>query len=492
MTGLPGTGKTTAARKFAEKLDAVLLNTDSIRKKIKGKKNRYSKEKKKTVYEKMLEEGEKHLRSGRNVILDGTFYRKELRDRAFSLAEKHDIHPFLVEITSSKEMVKDRIEARKKSGRDASEADFRVYEIIKKQFEPIQRERYVLNTDDENTWTERMNGLVNKMRVIEKQESVIDRLAASGPMRLIQTHISWVLLDGRYAYKIKKPVTFDFVDYGTLEKRKEFCRREIEINSRLSPSIYDKVVSIRRKKGTIGFGLAGGDVVEFAVRMKEMPQETRMDHMLEENTVRAEHLCHIAEKLADFHQRASPAPPEYGTPEKVRDDFFQILQQEEGFRRALKSLRILTEVRSLVEKALDQKKSLLIQRQKNKRIRHCHGDVRLKNIFIEGDNIYIFDAVEFSEKISCCDVAADIAFLAMDLSFHGYKNLSDSFIRDYISASGDTHAAELTGFYQAYRALVRALVESLAAVDPEMPEQKKSESEKACREYIDLAADLLT
>ncbi len=485
VSGLPGTGKTTVAGKLAEELEAVVLSTDEIRKRVLRELG-YSERKKKKVYDEMLRIARDQLGKDRNAILDGTFFQKKWRQKAFKLG-KEGSHPvFLVEVICPEEVVKQRIEKRYRSKKDFSEADYRVYKIIQSQFEPIEKEHFVVNTEDKEKWEEKILDIANKMRVIERQEKVIDKLKIKNKMNLIQTHISWVLLDNENAYKVKKPVRFSFVDYSSLEKRKFFCKEEARINSRLSPGLYRGAIPITRKENVVEFE-GNGETVEYAVKMVRLPQEKRMDNLLKKDKANQNQIEKIASILVGFHSDTEIAPQQFGSLSAIKDNFAPAFEIRDVVEKYLHSEKILDEVKSRVDSFMKKNKNLFSQRVRKKRIKHCHGDLRTKNIFICQDKIYIFDAIEFSRKISHCDVAADIAYLVMDLNFFGRKDLADLLVKKYIQLSGDRDLAKLINFYQCYRAMVQTLVQSYILMDPEIEEKKKEEAKQICRKYLDLA-----
>ncbi|MBS3819948.1 AAA family ATPase, partial [bacterium] len=282
FSGLPGTGKTSAAEELSRQLRAERLTTDELRRRI-DKHPDYSQKHKRSIYAALMKEAEKCIQKGKKVILDGTFFKQEMRQRARELAQKHDESFYVVFVTCPQGIVKKRLEKREKAGADASEADFRVYKIIQKQFEEIEDPDYIIDTSDEAEWKEKIPDLANRIRIKSRHTGMIDPLMKEG-RRLFQTHMSWIILDGTYAWKIKKPVKYQFVDYSTLAQRKKFCFREKRLNSLISPSMYMGVESIVKTNGKVEFG-QGGSILDYCVKMKELSQEDRMDHRLEKNQV---------------------------------------------------------------------------------------------------------------------------------------------------------------------------------------------------------------
>jgi aminoglycoside phosphotransferase family enzyme len=221
--------------------------------------------------------------------------------------------------------------------------------------------------------------------------------------------------------------------------------------------------------------------------MRELPQEERMDHRIEQGRVSKGHLEGIAGILADFHAGAESVPGELGSPQVVRENFSPAFKAGGIMDEYFKASDTVSMVRSRVEAFLRSHGDLFRKRIEQDRIKHCHGDVRTRNIFIRDDRIYIFDAIEFSTKISGCDVAAEIAFLAMDLEFFERGDLAEGFVEGYLSRTGDGDIMGLLDFYRCYRAMVEALVQSYQLADDEMGRDRKEKAARECRRYLDLA-----
>ena len=485
VSGLPGTGKTTVARGLGSELNAPVLTTDEIRK-AGSKYPEYTRRKKQGIYEKMFRTANDLLSEKEIIILDGTFFKIELRERAFQLGIDHDMCVFILETLCDEDVVKDRIEKRFQADEDASEADFKVYKIIQSQFEPIQKPHFRLRTENEDRWKTKIVDFANKMRTIEKQEKLINRLQTEKRERLIQTHISWVLLDGNYAYKIKKPVHFSFVDYSTLEKRKYFCERENKINSKLCPDLYLGTVTISKKDEKINLG-KNGKILDYAVKMRELPQDRRMDHLIHKDGVQYDHMRKLAEILVDFHVKTGPASNKFGSIRVIKENFAPSFKAKEIMEKFFSASDKVDKIKDEVYKFLEKNKDLFKRRVFEERIRNCHGDVRTKNIFIHEENIYLFDAIEFNAKISSCDVAAEIAFLTMDLEFHGRKDLGQVFLQKYIEFTNDLEIDKIIDFYQCYRAMVEALVQSYLLADVEVSRKRKKKAAADCENFLELA-----
>lgn len=306
-------------------------------------------------------------------------------------------------------------------------------------------------------------------------------------VNLIETHISLVFLTGNYVYKVKKPVDFGFLDFTTLEKRKFFCEQEVRLNRRLSPTIYLGVVPITGEGDRIILD-GGGKLLEYAVKMKQIPEKFLMDKLLDRNQVTPKMVEAISEKLAKFYFSAETNDliKSFAQPERVKQDTDENFQQTQKYIGTTISGKVYEKVRSRTDDFYVKKMTLFYERIAADRIRDCHGDLRLEHIFW-GDEISIFDCIEFNERFRYTDWAADIGFLAMDLDYHGRQDLSAHLIQVFVDKSGDPGLMEILDFYKCYRAYVRGKVESFRLDDLHIPEAEKKEAFKRAEKYFDLA-----
>ena len=306
-------------------------------------------------------------------------------------------------------------------------------------------------------------------------------------VEFIETHISLVFLTREYVYKVKKPVDFGFLDFTSLNKRKYFCEQEVKLNRRLSPDIYLGVVEITFDRDRISFN-GKGQVEEYAVQMKRIPEELLLDKLLEKGQVNREMMEALAERLARFYASAETNEhiKSFAKPERVKQDIDENFEQTGKYIGAVISKPIYEEIQKRTNEFFRTREALFHRRIVSDRIRDCHGDLRLEHIFW-GKEIAIFDCVEFNERFRYTDVAADIGFLAMDLDYHGREDLSEHLIRTYIEKSEDQDLSLLLDFYKCYRAYVRGKVESFRLDDPHIPEKEKNEALQRARKYFDLA-----
>jgi len=306
-------------------------------------------------------------------------------------------------------------------------------------------------------------------------------------VKFIETHISLLFLTGNYVYKVKKPVDFGFLDFTTLEKRKFFCEQEVKLNRRLSRTIYLGVVTIAREGNQIILN-GKGELVEYAVKMRQIPEEFLMDKLLEKKQVTPKMIEAISEKLVKFYFTAETNDliKSFAKPQRVKQDTDENFEQTKKYTDRTIGKEVYEEVKNRTNDFFRIKENIFHQRIAADRIRDCHGDLRLEHIFW-GDEISIFDCIEFNERFRYTDVAADIGFLAMDLDYHGRQDLSAHLIDAFVGESGDCGLMEVLDFYKCYRAYVRGKVESFRLDDPHIPEVEKKEALKRSQRYFDLA-----
>ena len=343
MTGLPGTGKSTVAAALARELGAALLSTDRIRAERSGP-QAFSDADKGGVYERMLARAARGLSAGRRVILDGTFYLERLRRAGAAVGRRARVPVFVVEVVAPVPIVRRRMGRRLLKAQGPAPAAFAVHNYVRRLFEPVRGRPFVIDTADPAAWKRDVALIANAMRVLEAERRMIAPLRRTRPLGLVQTHISWVLLDGARAYKIKKPVRFSFVDYTTPGRRLAYCRREIEANRRLSPDLYLGLVPVCDDGGSVSFG-GPGRTVDHAVAMRELPQASRLDRMISRGRAGAADIRRIVAALCDFHARASRAGPRFGSPQAVRGLFEHAFRLRPLIERELGAGAVVDRVR---------------------------------------------------------------------------------------------------------------------------------------------------
>ena len=307
-------------------------------------------------------------------------------------------------------------------------------------------------------------------------------------VRLVETHISWVLLAGDYAYKIKKPVDFGFLDFSSLAQRRHYCEEELRLNRRFAPQLYLAVVPIGgRIDAPVVDG--GGEPLEYAVKMREFPQDAQLDRVLARGELRRTHIGALAEHLADVHRRAAVAAADssYGTAENVWQPMSQNFAQIRPRLRSRAALELLDRAERWSEERYAALHELLTQRRRDGYIRECHGDAHLGNIVLLDDRPVLFDCIEFNPNLRWIDVISEIAFLTMDLHDRGRDDLAHRALNDYLQASGDYAGLHLLRFYQVYRALVRAKVACLRCAQSDGDERARTELLQRALAYLRLA-----
>ena len=271
-----------------------------------------------------------------------------------------------------------------------------------------------------------------------------------------------------FVYKIKKPVDFGFLNFTTLEKRKHFCEEELLLNRRLCPSLYLGLVAITQQDAA--FSLDGpGTPVEYAVKMARMPEERMMAKVIAQGGLTKEILDRIIAILVPFYAKAETGPviEKFGTAQAVSVNVLENFEQTQGFIGCPALSREQFEAISGYARDFLAKEELFARRIAAGRVRDCHGDLYSANICL-ADEIYIYDCIEFNQRFRYCDVASDVAFLAMDLDFHGLPDLSAYFIEQFCKAAGDTTLLPMLNFYKCYRAYVRGKIGLFTAHAPEV------------------------
>ncbi|MBK5537155.1 bifunctional aminoglycoside phosphotransferase/ATP-binding protein [Pseudomonas sp. TH05] len=310
--------------------------------------------------------------------------------------------------------------------------------------------------------------------------------------QVIETHISWVLLTGPFAYKVKKPVNFGFLDFTGLEAREHFCGEELRLNQRLTEDLYLEVLPITGSAEAPEFG-GSGPVVDYALKMRQFPQSQLLSTLQANGELTAAHIDQMAKQIAQFHLNAPrvPADHEAGTPDSVMAPVRQNFEQIRPFLSDKADLQQLDALQAWAESSFERLKPLFAQRKADGFIRECHGDIHLGNATVIDGQVVIFDCIEFNEPFRFTDVYADTGFLAMDLEDRGLKSLARRFISQYLELTGDYQGLELLNFYKAYRALVRAKV-SLFSMPADATPVQRATTLRQYRNYANLAESYST
>lgn len=307
---------------------------------------------------------------------------------------------------------------------------------------------------------------------------------------VIETHISWVLLTGEFAYKIKKPVDFGFLDFSTLEKREYFCHEEMRLNQRLAPRLYLEVVPIGGTPDAPELG-ANTEVFEYAVKMRQFEESARLDHLLANQKLTAAHIDQLADELAAFHQEVAVADSKdkFGDADLVYhfvdENFLQIrplLEVGENRRQRAQ----LDDIEHWCRQSIDALKETINQRKREGFVRECHGDAHLANMVLLDEDVVLFDCLEFNPALRWIDVISELAFAIMDLDDRGRSDFGSRLLDRYLQRTGDYAGLKLLRFYQVYRACVRAKVAALRLLQSGGDAAHESGWEEFCG-YLDLA-----
>lgn len=309
---------------------------------------------------------------------------------------------------------------------------------------------------------------------------------------VVQTHISIVFVADRFVYKVKKPVNFGFLDFSTLEKRHHYCRREVELNRRLAKDIYLDVLPITYdgKRHTMTGG--EGKPVEYAVKMRRIPADKLMKSMFQRGELTGDHLKNITEIIANFHSDAlrTMEIDKFGEPEAFRvntDENFAQVEKYIGMTIPFKHFDAIKKWTASFYKTKERK---FEERIKAGRIRDCHGDLHMEHVCL-AEGISIIDCIEFNDRFRYSDTVADIAFLLMDLEYHGGEDFSKTTWEYYKECANEGNVDSLVTFYKIYRAFVRGKVNSFQLDDTNITSKIKEHVLQTATKYFQLAYSYL-
>jgi len=330
---------------------------------------------------------------------------------------------------------------------------------------------------------------------LESRDAILDAMQSPdfydhdvSSVTMIQTHISWVFLTGEYAYKIKKPMDFGFLNFTELSQRKHFCEEEIRLNKRLADKVYLQTVKISGSEQQPVFN-GDGEAIEYAVKMRQFEQSMLIDKLLANNRLESSHIDDIADQVADFHQSIKIADDkaELGTAASVNAPVIQNFDQLDPLIKQQDARDQLARLRSWSEKEFSSIETLLKQRKENGFIRECHGDMHLGNMALINNKVTIFDGIEFNDEFRWIDVMSEVAFLVMDLIDRGATNYAYRFLNRYLEKTGDYEGLQVLRFYLVYRAMVRAKIASFTLLTPDLPADQVETTLQQYRSYTELA-----
>ncbi len=309
------------------------------------------------------------------------------------------------------------------------------------------------------------------------------------PIQLCQTHISFIVLTGEFAYKIKKSVNFGFLDYSTLENRKFFCHQELRMNQSLAPDLYLEVLPIKQNGNRFSFSLDTDSIVEYALKMRQFSQDDLLINRFKQGKLTLEQMTELGNVVADFHLKAPTNDYilQFGQVERIRHAIDQNFAQTDQYIGMAQTQQQYDQTLQFNQQFFKERQALFQQRIQNKWIRECHGDLHLKNICIFQDKITLFDRIEFNEEFRYVDVMYDIGFLMMDLEARGCIDLSHQFLNTYLEQTGDWEGLQILPFYLSRQAYVRAKVNSMMLDEDTISEDEKPAIIEEAKYYYQLA-----
>lgn len=315
-------------------------------------------------------------------------------------------------------------------------------------------------------------------------------------IELIETHISWIILTGMYAYKIKKPVDFGFLDFTSLALRKQYCEAELSLNHRSAPDLYLGLVTISgtpdSPKLSISAEPQSSDegIIEYAVRMQQFERGQLFSELCQRQQFHAKHVDALVEQVAEFHQDICQPDLDraYGLPEQVYSPMQQNFSQISALLHDNRlNQQPLQQLEAWTESSYQRLKPLLLLRKQQGFVRNCHGDLHLGNITLFRQQVTLFDCIEFNEDFRWIDVISDIAFLVMDFEVNELNHFAQRFLNGYLEHTGDYAGLQLLQFYKVYRAIVRAKVALLSMQHQPLGSEQAAHYQAQYQRYIDLA-----
>ncbi len=312
-------------------------------------------------------------------------------------------------------------------------------------------------------------------RIIEFLKNPLNYQEKPEKIELRETHISVVFLTDKFAYKLKKPVDFGFLDYTDLEKRKYFCEKEVELNRRMAEGLYLGVIFIGEENKKLVWGK--GKPVEYLVKMKRIPDESLLSYKVEKNLANEDMLFKVGEFLGEFHSKAETNEKisKFGEPDLFKVNTDENFEQTEDFPDDVISKEDFEFLRTKTERFYEKYRPLMKNRVKEGKIKDCHGDIRLDHVTFFENKIRIIDCIEFNERFRFGDILLDAVFLKMELDEKGEEALGDAFMKGWLKKTGESfdEIKPLYYFYLSYRAYVRGKVTGFLLNDPNIKEKEK-------------------
>ncbi len=315
--------------------------------------------------------------------------------------------------------------------------------------------------------------------------------AVAEPIVVVETHISWILLTGEFAYKVKKPLRLTFLDYSTLAERRRLCEEELRLNQRCAPGLYLGVIGIHRQETGLRVSDELESAVEYAVRMRQFDRQQELDALIRSDAATEGELRELGAGIAGFHATAARVKPEstFGRPANIhritRDNLAELtaLPEASAWRSGMWTLE------SMLDASFNRIEPLMNRRRAAGWIRECHGDMHCANVVRWENRLLPFDGIEFDPALRFIDVISDVAFLTMDLHRRGRAGLRHAVLDAWVAGSGDFEGLELLPYYETYRALVRAKVAAVRALQQETGSPARQEAAAESGDYLNWAIE---
>lgn len=316
---------------------------------------------------------------------------------------------------------------------------------------------------------------------VEQVQEIVRNAAfpgAGAPVELVETHISWVILTPDFAFKLKKTLRLDFLDFSTLEQRRFYCLEELQLNRRLAPDMYLAVLPVGLQNQQLQIGATEAPVMDYALQMRRMDRAQQMDVLVQQNKVSTTQMEQLAGILATFHQKTILPPDSNFNPDVFWTDFadLYLLQADIEKQLGAEAINQLQRWRSLLPAFLEQHSARLIDRRQQGWWVDGHGDLHTRNIFLPASGPVVFDCIEFSAHFRQSDILNELAFLCMDLEAQDCSELADVFLKAYCQHWNVFPKPEdrlLFLFFKAYRANIRLKINLLELQQHPSPLLKK-------------------
>ena len=319
--------------------------------------------------------------------------------------------------------------------------------------------------------------------ITQMQQSDFYPHAVNEKIELVQTHASLIFLTGEYAYKIKKGVDYGFLDYSTLDKRKRFVEEELRLNRKVAPELYLEIVTITSNSHKLAFNGAG-NVVEYALKMRQFPQENLFSNLLKADKLKSDRLIELGKIVAQFHGDAETNEyiSSFGTADKIQAAFTENYQQSQKYIGTVQTQEQFAATKAYSDRFFNKRELFQMRRDRHK-IKECHGDLHLKNICLWHDKIRLFDRIEFNEFFRFVDTMYDVAFTVMDLEARGQPEFANAFLNSYLEYSGDWEGLVVLPLYLSRQAYVRAKVNSFLLDDRQIDASEREKAKKTASDY---------